>query len=152
VTIATGSKYQVNGVDTLTETGLGSAVVSSSLTSVGTLTALEVSGATTLTGGFATNTGTGSMTTTKMLSGTCVLTSVAIGAGAAVDTTCTVTGAALGNAVSLSVNDGTLTADLIFNGWISGADTLTVRVYNLNAASATVTETFGYSVTAFTTA
>ena len=40
--IPSGSVYQINDVNVLTATGLGSAVVSSSLTSVGTLTALQV--------------------------------------------------------------------------------------------------------------
>jgi len=37
VNIASGKKFKINNVDTLTATGLGSAVLSSSLTSVGTL-------------------------------------------------------------------------------------------------------------------
>ena len=42
VNIADGKKFKINNVDTLTATGLGSAVVSSSLTSVGTLGTLSV--------------------------------------------------------------------------------------------------------------
>jgi hypothetical protein len=42
--ISTGSTYKVNGVDTLSATTLGSAVAASSLTSVGTLTALTMGG------------------------------------------------------------------------------------------------------------
>ena len=45
VDIATGKVFKVNGVSTLTATALGSAVVGSSLTSVGTLTGLTLSGA-----------------------------------------------------------------------------------------------------------
>ena len=48
--IATGKVFKVNNVSTLTATALGSAVVGSSLTSVGTLTGLTVSGATALNG------------------------------------------------------------------------------------------------------
>ena len=48
--IASGKVFKVNNVSTLTATALGSAVVGSSLTSVGTLTSLAVSGATTLNG------------------------------------------------------------------------------------------------------
>lgn len=40
--VSTGSTYKVNGVDTLSATTLGSAVAASSLTSVGTLTALTM--------------------------------------------------------------------------------------------------------------
>ena len=43
--IATGKVFKVNNVSTLTATALGSAVVGSSLTSVGTLTGLTLSGA-----------------------------------------------------------------------------------------------------------
>ena len=42
--VASGKTYKVNGTDVLSATTLGSAVVSSSLTSVGTLSALTVSG------------------------------------------------------------------------------------------------------------
>jgi hypothetical protein len=42
--VSTGSTYKVNGVDTLSATTLGSAVAASSLTSVGTLTALTMGG------------------------------------------------------------------------------------------------------------
>ena len=48
--IASGKVFKVNNVSTLTATALGSAVVGSSLTSVGTLTSLAVAGATTLNG------------------------------------------------------------------------------------------------------
>ena len=44
VNIATGLVFRVNNVDTLSATTLGSAVVGSSLTSVGTLTGLQVDG------------------------------------------------------------------------------------------------------------
>jgi hypothetical protein len=42
--LLTGKTYKINGTDVLSSTTLGSAVVNSSLTSVGTLTALTVSG------------------------------------------------------------------------------------------------------------
>jgi hypothetical protein len=42
--IVTGKKYKINNVDVLTSTALGSGVVGSSLTSVGTLTSLTTSG------------------------------------------------------------------------------------------------------------
>ena len=42
--VASGKTYKINGTDVLSATTLGSAVVSSSLTSVGTLSALTVSG------------------------------------------------------------------------------------------------------------
>ena len=51
--IATGKAYKINNVDTLNATTLGSAVVNSSLTSVGTLSALTVSGDITANGNIA---------------------------------------------------------------------------------------------------
>jgi hypothetical protein len=48
--IAHGASYQINGVNTLSATALGTAVVGSSLTSVGTLTDLDVAGAVTFDG------------------------------------------------------------------------------------------------------
>lgn len=48
--IDTNSSYKINGVDKLTETGLGATVTSSGLTSVGTLDSLTVNGAINVTG------------------------------------------------------------------------------------------------------
>lgn len=50
VNINSGLTYKINNVSVLSATGLGSTVVASSLTSVGTLTSLTVSGATALNG------------------------------------------------------------------------------------------------------
>jgi hypothetical protein len=51
VNVATGQAYQINSVNVLTATTLGSGITSSSLTSVGTLTSLTVTGAITANGG-----------------------------------------------------------------------------------------------------
>ena len=48
--IASGKTYKINGVDVISSTGLGTAILNSSLTSVGALNQLNVSGVTTLTG------------------------------------------------------------------------------------------------------
>ena len=48
--IASGKTYKINGVDVISSTGLGTAILNSSLTSVGTLNQLNVSGVTSLTG------------------------------------------------------------------------------------------------------
>ena len=48
--IASGKSYKINNTSVLNATTLGSGVVNSSLTSVGTLTSLDVSGTTTLDG------------------------------------------------------------------------------------------------------
>lgn len=50
INVASGKVFKVNNVDTLSATTLGSAVVNSSLTNVGTLTALTVSGNTSMEG------------------------------------------------------------------------------------------------------
>jgi len=63
--IASGKTYKINGTDVLSSTTLGSGVVNSSLTSVGTLGQLQVTGVSTFTNGpvligAATSTGTAS--------------------------------------------------------------------------------------------
>ena len=50
--LASGKEYKINNVSVLSATTLGSNVVNSSLTSVGTLTALTVSGTANFTGTF----------------------------------------------------------------------------------------------------
>ena len=50
--LVSGKQYEINGTSVLNATTLGSGVVNSSLTSVGTLGQLNVSGVTTSTGGF----------------------------------------------------------------------------------------------------
>ena len=56
--LASGKHYEINGTDVLTSTTLGSGVVNSSLTSVGTLTALTVSGNVTANGNIVGDTAT----------------------------------------------------------------------------------------------
>jgi outer membrane lipoprotein SlyB len=53
--LASGKVYKINNTEVLNATTLGSAVVNSSLTSVGTLDELVVSGVTTSSGGFSGN-------------------------------------------------------------------------------------------------
>lgn len=52
--LSTGGAYQISGTSVLSNNTLGSGVVNSSLTSVGTLTSVTVSGTSTLNGGIAT--------------------------------------------------------------------------------------------------
>ena len=62
--LASGKVYKINNTEVLSASTLGSGVVNSSLTSVGTLTNLNVSGVTTSSGGFVGNlTGTASTAT-----------------------------------------------------------------------------------------
>jgi hypothetical protein len=114
-------------------------------------TAVTAANAIVASGGISTGTSTGSMRITGLLSGTCTWSSVAVGAGAIVDETCTATGAALGDSVTLSVNDGAFATKLLWNAWVSATDTVTIRVYNFDSGSQSVSETFGYTITSFTT-
>ena len=68
LSLTTGSDYQINDVDVLTETTLGSGVVNSSLTSVGTLSSLNV-------------TNDINTTTDYNIGGTQVLSSTTLGSG-----------------------------------------------------------------------
>ena len=62
--LETGHTYKIDGTDVLSSTTVGSAVTNSSLTEVGTLSRLNVSGVTTSTGGFRAGAG-GTTFTTK---------------------------------------------------------------------------------------
>ena len=71
--VTTGNSYQINGTSVLNSTTLGSGVLNSSLTSVGTLSRLVVTGVTT-SGGFNATTGND-----YKINGTSVLTSTTLG-------------------------------------------------------------------------
>ena len=51
------------------------------------------------------------------------------------DLTITVTGAALGDSVSLGVPNGSIVAGVVFSSWVSAADTVTVRAHNYAGTS-----------------
>jgi hypothetical protein len=74
--VTTGNSYQINGTSVLNATTLGSAVVNSSLTSVGTLTQLGVTGIVTAAGGF-----NASSSSDYEINGTSVLNSTTLGSG-----------------------------------------------------------------------
>jgi hypothetical protein len=73
--LASGKVYKINGTSVLSSTTLGSSIVNSSLTSVGTLTNLIVTGVTT-SGGYNATTGN-----EYKINGTSVLTSTTLGSG-----------------------------------------------------------------------
>ena len=81
------------------------------------------------------NVGAGA-TVQQWLSATATLDYASIAAGAYEDKTITVTGAALGNAVSVGIPNGSMTADLVIFGWVSAADTVTIRVANISTTTA----------------
>lgn len=77
--------------------------------------------------------GTGSATITKVLRGSASLNFPSIAAGAQGDLTITVTGAAAGDAVALAL-PASPAAGLVFNAFVSAANTVTVRASNISAA------------------
>jgi hypothetical protein len=72
-------------------------------------------------------------TITKVLSGSASLNFGSIGAAAQADLTITITGAAVGDEVIMAL-PAAPTAGLIFNAFVSAADTVTVRASNITAA------------------
>ena len=127
----TGNTYQINGTSVLSNNTLGSGVVNSSLTSVGTLGSLNVTGTTTL--GFVTatsafvsgvvTTGTHNLTTgnTYQINGTNVLSNNTLGSGV-VNSSLT----SVGTLGSLNVT-GTTTLGFVTatSAFVSGATTST---------------------------
>ena len=77
--------------------------------------------------------GTGS-TVTKVLSNSASLNFPSIAAVSQADLTITVTGAAVGDEVMLSL-PAAPTAGLVFNGFVSAADTVTIRASNITASA-----------------
>ena len=77
--------------------------------------------------------GTGSATITKVLTATASLNFPSISAAGQQDLTITVTGAATGDEVILSL-PAAPTAGLVFNAFVSAANTVTVRASNITAS------------------
>ncbi len=63
----------------------------------------------------------------KVLSNTATLDFASTGLGAVADLTITVTGAAVGDAVSIGVPNGSVTATATYTGWVSATNTVTIR-------------------------
>lgn len=72
----------------------------------------------------------------KILSATATLDFGSIAANSFEDLTITVTGAAVGNTVSIGVPNGSLVADLSFFGWVSATNTVTIRCVNNSSTTA----------------
>jgi hypothetical protein len=86
----------------------------------------------------------------KVLSATGILDFASTAADAVADLTVTVTGAAVGDVVDLGIPHGSTTATSTFSGWVSAADTVTVR-FSHSAAGAEdpASGTFRVMVTKF---
>lgn len=87
-------------------------------------------------------------TMAKLLSASANLTFPATAAGLTSDLTVTITGAALGDEVTLGVPQTAMTTGGIYSAWVSAANTVTVRFNNTTAASVTpaAASTFRVSV------
>lgn len=71
-----------------------------------------------------------------MLSGSAVLDFPNIAAGITSDLTITVSGAAIGDTVSLGVNNASVTQGIQYTAWVSATNTVTVRCGNLELSTA----------------
>jgi hypothetical protein len=104
---------------------IGGAPTDSTNTTSTTKYALNVNaGATNLGGSVKIGGGTA---ITKVLSATATLDFGSTAAGASTDLTITVTGAALGDVVSIGVPDGSTVANSSYSAWVSATDTVKVR-------------------------
>jgi hypothetical protein len=72
----------------------------------------------------------------KILSATATLDFASIAVNAYEDLTITVTGAVSGDSVVVTPVSGSATADIVYTGWVSAADTVTVRASNVSATNA----------------
>lgn len=124
--------------NTLTGTTLASGVTASSLTSVGTLTSLTVSGA--LTAG---SLNLGGATVTDILSASFTWDPGTISAGAVATTTVAVTGAAVGDVVTLAEVWRATRQDCVMFAYVSAADTVTVGIYNPTGGNINMTSRTG---------
>lgn len=90
----------------------------------------------------------GSATVLKMLTGTATL-DFDLTAVVSQDLTITVTGAASGDCVHIGVPNGSVTADTAFFGWVSAANTVTVRAFRLAGTPNPASGTFRATVIQF---
>jgi len=88
---------------------------------------------------------------TKVLSATATLDFGSVAAQSYADLTITVTGAALGDTVSLGVPNASITNDISFFGWVSATNTVTIRCTNISLATARdpASGTFRATITQF---
>jgi hypothetical protein len=110
-------------------------------------TKLDVAGSVRLTGSLGVGNGTPIV---RILSATAVLDFPLTASQAASDRTVTVTGAALGDVVAIGVPNGSVTAGSNYAGWVSAANTVTIRFSNFSLiAQDPASGTFRAMVTQF---
>ena len=87
----------------------------------------------------------------KILSATATLDFGSVAANSFADLTVTVTGAAVGDTVSIGVPNGSLLNDISFFGWVSATNTVTIRCSNVSSTTARdpASGTFRATVTQF---
>jgi hypothetical protein len=148
VNVTTGNDYKINGTSVLSNNTLGSGVVNSSLTSVGTLGILNVTGVTTsgllnVTG--VTTSGGVNVTTGNdyKINGTSVLTSTTLGS-AVVNSSLT----SVGTLGILNVTGSTTSGSLSVTGVTTsgGFNATTGNDYKINATSVLTSTTLGSAV------
>lgn len=71
------------------------------------------------------------------------------GGNATIDQTVTVSGAAVGDVVSLGIPTGAITGIISYYAWVSAADTVTIRASLRTSATSTLSGTFRVMVTKF---
>jgi len=88
---------------------------------------------------------------TKVLSATATLDFGSIAANSYADLTITITGAAVGDTVSVGFPNGSITDDLVFSAWVSATNTVTIRCANNSSTTARdpASGTFRATVTQF---
>jgi len=82
----------------------------------------------------------------KVLKGTTNWTPGTVAAGSSASTNITVTGAALGDPVSISKASGAYSNGEIYDAWVSAANTVTIRVHNVSTGSASYGTAADYNV------
>lgn len=130
-----------NGAGTITLTPNFAAPPAIGSTTPGAITGTTITANTSLTinGGTA---------ITKVISATASL-DFDLSSSASQDLTITVTGAALGDTVSIGIPNGSVTTDTLFMGWVSASDTVTIRALRISGTPDPPAGTFRASVTQF---
>lgn len=103
------------------------------------------SGSTYLGGSLAVGGAGASLAIASILSATATL-NFDLSAAVSQDLTITVTGAASGDSVAIGVPAGSVTADTAFFGWVSAANTVTIRAYRLAGTPDPASGTFRATV------
>jgi len=144
--LLTGKSYKINGTDVLTSTTLGSGIVNSSLTSVGTLGSLTVTGAIVANGGVQGNINSSGVSTVSSLSATNINATGVTTATTLSGTTLTYTNGTITNLGGTNVNYSGIST-------LGTANATTINKVTITApaTSATLTIADGKTLTASNT-